>query len=415
MTPEVAPAGSQIRIRMAARPTDEPHRASSQLELLFDLTFVVAIASITAQLAHSIAEGHALDGLIPFFQVFFAIWWAWMNFTWFASSYDTDDVPYRLLTMVQMAGVLVLAAGVQAAVNDGDYRAVTLGYFIMRIGLVAQWLRAGIEDPESRGTALRYAAGISIVQVGWVLRLLLAQAGVLPESSLLPIFIGLVVLELAVPLWAERRRPTTWHPHHIAERYGLFTIILLGESVLAASTGVEGAINAGGVSGSFLTIAIAGLVLLFALWWLYFLEPAGEGLTRRRERSYLWGYGHYGIFAALAALGAGLEVAVEQTGHHIQVSPVTVCYAVAIPVGVLLVLLWAVHVPIVPRPAIRPAVILSGAAVVLLLPLAAERTGPAFVIAMIAAACALMTMVTIVSPVKQDTHPRGSEVKTPAG
>ncbi|MEV6864500.1 low temperature requirement protein A [Streptosporangium subroseum] len=214
MTSEVAPAGSQIRIRMAARPTDEPHRASSQLELLFDLTFVVAIASITAQLAHSIAEGHALDGLIPFFQVFFAIWWAWMNFTWFASSYDTDDVPYRLLTMVQMAGVLVLAAGVQAAVDDGDYRAVTLGYFIMRIGLVAQWLRAGIEDRESRGTALRYAAGISIVEVGWVLRLLLAQAGMLPESSLLPIFAGLVILELAVPLWAERRRPTSWHPHH---------------------------------------------------------------------------------------------------------------------------------------------------------------------------------------------------------
>ena len=167
MTPEVAPAGSQIRIRMAARPTDEPHRASSQLELLFDLTFVVAIASITAQLAHSIAEGHALDGLIPFFQVFFAIWWAWMNFTWFASSYDTDDVPYRLLTMVQMAGVLVLAAGVQAAVNDGDYRAVTLGYFIMRIGLVAQWLRAGIEDPDEsrhrpalRGRDLDRAGGL---------------------------------------------------------------------------------------------------------------------------------------------------------------------------------------------------------------------------------------------------------------
>ncbi|MEV6864499.1 low temperature requirement protein A [Streptosporangium subroseum] len=185
--------------------------------------------------------------------------------------------------------------------------------------------------------------------------------------------------------------------------------------MLAASTGVEGAINAGGVSGSFLTISVAGLVLLFALWWLYFLEPAGEGLTRRRERSYLWGYGHYGIFAALAALGAGLEVAVEQTGHHVQVSPVTVCYAVAIPVGVFLVLLWAVHVPIVPRPTIRPAVILGGAAVILLLPLAAERTGPAFVIAMIAAVCALVIMVTIVSPAKRDTHPRGAEVEMPTG
>ena len=108
---------------MTARPIDEPHRVSSQLELLFDLTFVVAVAAVTDQFAHTIAEGHAGDGLIPFLQVFFAIWWAWMNFTWFASSYDTDDVAYRLLTMVQMAGVLVLAAGVPAAADHGDYRA----------------------------------------------------------------------------------------------------------------------------------------------------------------------------------------------------------------------------------------------------------------------------------------------------
>ncbi|GAA3223385.1 hypothetical protein GCM10020216_036220 [Nonomuraea helvata] len=75
---------------------------------------MVAVAGVTAQLAHGIAAGHGLAGLVPFLQVFFAIWWAWMNFTWFASSYDTDDVPYRLLTMVQMAGVLILAAGVPA-------------------------------------------------------------------------------------------------------------------------------------------------------------------------------------------------------------------------------------------------------------------------------------------------------------
>src|SRR5262245_21403908 len=179
--------GPPIRIRMEARAIDEPHRASSQLELLFDLTFVVAVASVTAQLAHRIAGGHGIDGVTPFLQVFFAIWWAWMNFTWFASSYDTDDVLYRLLTLVQMAGVLVLAAGVPAAVNETDYLAITLGYLIMRTGLVALWVRAGIEDPVGRATARRYAIGISVLQVGWVLRLVLQQHGVLPNSSLLPI------------------------------------------------------------------------------------------------------------------------------------------------------------------------------------------------------------------------------------
>ncbi|MGK5169249.1 low temperature requirement protein A [Geodermatophilus sp. CPCC 205761] len=398
MTDEAGPSGSHVHVPMRERSTDEPHRASSPLELLFDLTFVVAVASITAQLAHGIATGHALDDLTPFLQVFFAIWWAWMNFTWFASSYDTDDVPYRLLTMVQMAGVLVLAAGVPVAFEDADYRAITIGYLVMRVGLVAQWLRAGREDPASRRTAVRYALGISVVQVGWLARLVLAETGVLPEASLLPVFLGLVVLELAVPRWAERARSTSWHPHHIAERYGLFTIILLGESVLAASTGVQAASAAGsGVSRSLVAIALGGLVLLFALWWLYFLEPAGEGLATRRHRSFVWGYGHYGIFAALAAVGAGLEVAVESTGHHLEVSETGVGYAVAVPVAVFLVLLWAVHAPIVRRPVIPPVLILGAAVVVFLVPLAAGAVGLAVVVVTVAAVCSALVATTVLS------------------
>jgi low temperature requirement protein LtrA len=339
-----------------------------------------------------------LGELAPFFMVFFAIWWAWMNFTWFASSYDTDDVPYRLLTMVQMAGVLVLAAGVPTAFEESDFRAVTLGYLVMRIGLVAQWIRAGLEHRAGRATAFRYATGITVVQALWLTRLLLAETGVLPPASVVPVFACLVVLELAVPPWAERTRSTSWHAHHIAERYGLFTIILLGESVLAASTGVQAAFDTGGLGPAFVTIAIGGLVLLFGLWWLYFLEPSGRGLADFRDRSYLWGYGHYGIFAALAAVGAGLEVAVEQTGHHLEVSAVAVAYAIAVPVGGYLVLLWAVHAPIVQRPVIRPAVILAAAAVVLLLPLAAGFAGLALVVAAIALAVALVVVATLLAP-----------------
>ncbi|GAA3507894.1 low temperature requirement protein A [Streptosporangium album] len=385
----------RIRVRMSARPTDEPHRVSSQLELLFDLTFVVAVASATAQFAHAIAGGHGLTGLVPFLQVFFAIWWAWMNFTWFASSYDTDDVAYRLLTMVQMAGVLVLASGVPAAARHSDYGVVTLGYLIMRMALVAQWLRAGLEDPVSRRTALRYAAGISLVQVGWLLRLVLQETGVLHTSFGLPSFICLVVLELAVPRWAERLRRTNWHPHHIAERYGLFTIILLGESVLAASRGVAGALETGQISGPFVVISVSGLVLLFALWWLYFLVEAGEGLSDRRHRSYLWGYGHYGIFAALAALGAGLEVGVEQSGHEVHAPSLALGYAVAIPVGVFLTLLWAVNALVVAEPITHPVAVMACVTAILSLPLATPWIGVAALVAAIAAVCVLLVAVTI--------------------
>jgi low temperature requirement protein LtrA len=291
--------------------------------------------------------------------------------------------------------VLVLAAGVPAALDDNDYRAVTFGYLIMRVGLVAHWLRAAIEDPASRTTALRYVAGITVAEVGWVLRLVVAEAGVWSDTALLAFFVALVVFELSVPLWAERKRPTSWHPHHIAERHGLFAIILLGESVLASSTGVQRAIASGGLSAPLVSVGVSALVLVFALWWLYFLQPVAEGLVARRERSYVWGYGHYGVFAALAAVGAGLEAAVVHTGHHGVASAIAVAFAVAIPAAVFLVLLWALHVPIVTRPVLRPGVMLGGAAVVALLPLAASVLPLAVVVALIAGASACVVGVTI--------------------
>ena len=89
---------------MRARRGDESHRASTPLELLFDLCFVVAVAQAAAELHHAVAEDHLGAGLFGYVTVFFAIWWAWMNFSWFATAYDTDDVPYRLTTLVQIAG-----------------------------------------------------------------------------------------------------------------------------------------------------------------------------------------------------------------------------------------------------------------------------------------------------------------------
>ena len=375
--------------RMTARKTDEAHRASSPLELLFDLVFVAAIAQVAAQLAHSIADGHALETLGPYLMVFFAIWWAWMNFTWFASAYDTDDVPYRALVLVQMAGVLILAAGVPSAFSgiDGGFTAVTVGYLVMRVGLVALWLRAGIQHPEGRATAFRYAAAISAVQALWVLRLLLTDGG--PWW----VFVIIAAADLSVPLWAERTGHTAWHPHHIAERYGLFTIIVLGESVLASTVGVQDALEGGGLSFDLIVIALAGLVLLFVLWWLYFSEPAGDGLSRRRELSFVWGYGHYLIFAALAAVGAGLEVAVEQAGHRTETSDQVVALAVAIPVAVFLVVLWAVHAPIVDRVVINPVAIFAAAVLVIAAAAAASSIGVAgSVVAIVVVLVALLSV-----------------------
>ncbi|NUR79252.1 MAG: low temperature requirement protein A, partial [Dermatophilaceae bacterium] len=213
---------------MQPRDPHEEHRVATPLELFFDLVFVVAIASAAAEWHHGLAEGH-LGDLLNFVMVFFAIWWAWMNYTWFASSYDCDDVPYRLLTFAIMAGSLMLAAGIPDLFGDGQSGLVVAGYALMRFAMVAMWLRAAGGHPEGRPTALTYAVGIAAVQVLWIARLLLEGRAVLMVS-----FFVLVALELLVPVVAERRGFTPFHPHHIAERYALLTLIVLGEVVLAA-------------------------------------------------------------------------------------------------------------------------------------------------------------------------------------
>jgi low temperature requirement protein LtrA len=160
---------------MRARSADEDHRAATPLELFFDLCFVVAVAQAAASLHHALAEDHISQAIVGYPTVFFAIWWAWMNFTWYSSAYDTDDVVYRLATLVQIAGVLILAAGVPRAFDDRDFGVVTLGYAVMRTALVFQWLRAAHGDPEHRSTARRFALGVSLCMVGWIALLVIPE------------------------------------------------------------------------------------------------------------------------------------------------------------------------------------------------------------------------------------------------
>lgn len=114
----------ELFARMDGRDPDEHERVSTPLELLFDLAFVVAIARTSASLRDGLSEGQVGNAPVGFPLVFFAIWWTWVNFTWFASAYDVDDVPYRIATFVQITGVLILAAGVPRAFERDDFRVV---------------------------------------------------------------------------------------------------------------------------------------------------------------------------------------------------------------------------------------------------------------------------------------------------
>jgi low temperature requirement protein LtrA len=327
-----------LRRPMGLRDRDEVNRSATPLELLFDLCFVVAVAQAADHLHTALVQGRIGDAVVGYGPVFFAIWWAWMNFTWFASAYDTDDVPYRLLTLLQIGGVLLLAAGVPDGFDRQDYTVATVGYVLMRVAMVTQWLRVAHDDPAGRTTALRYAAGIPVLQLGWIA--LLAT----PLSWRTPGFVLLAACELAVPVWAVRStQPTAWQPEHIADRYGLFTLIVLGECVLAATTTLQAAVGSSGLSVSLAMVAVGGLVLLFALWWSYFDRPAAEGLRTSPRSAFAWGYWHLLVFASLAAVGAGLQVVAETIDQQGHLSDQAAALTLAVPTALFLVVLGLLH------------------------------------------------------------------------
>lgn len=274
-----------------------------------------------------------------------------------------------------MAGALVLAAGVPRAFDERDFGIAVIGYVVMRIALVTQWVRAARDDVERRTTAYRYAVGVTACQVGWV------AAALVPFDWWLFAFAVLGPIELLVPMWAESATPTSWHAEHIAERYGLFMIVVLGESVLAASFAIQSAAMDGRFTGELVVIAAGGLLILFTIWWMYFDRSAEHLLTTTRV-VFVWGYTHLLVFASVAAVGAGLSLAIERTTGRVELGPVGTGAAIAVPVAVFLLSLWALHVR-----ATDPPIRKFGAPVVAALVVAVSFTGaPVLIIGLVLAA-----------------------------
>jgi low temperature requirement protein LtrA len=326
----------QHRLRpMVGRDPAEAHRSSTPLELLFDVTFVAAFAQASDQAAHLIAEGHAPAAAGGFVFVTLAVCWAWVSFSWFASAFDTDDWFFRLMTMVQMVGVLILALGtppVFESIDAGgplDIGGLVAGYIVMRVAMLAQLLRAARQDPASRPAALILAASIAVAQIGWVLLALVP----VPLGVLAPLLVVLYAIELGGPLLAARMfGHLPWHAHHIAERYGLFMIITLGEVILGTIAAVSGVVGRVGWSGEAVMVAVAGIGLAFGLWWSYFVVPFGEILARHRRRAWVLAYGGIVVFCSTAALGAGLHAAAYLAGGEATIGIPGAVVAITVPI-----------------------------------------------------------------------------------
>lgn len=335
---------------MLGRRQDESHRAATPLELLFDLTFVAAFGVAGGELAHGIAENLSLAAVGGFAFSMVAIIWAWINFSWFASAFDTDDWLFRVLTMVQMVGVIVLAIGLPqmfASIEHGEAVAnevMVAGYVIMRVAVIAQWLRAAKGNPQFSRVAMTYVIFIGVAQLGWVALILLP----LGPIEFLICAIVVAAIDWMGPIIAESKAvrhdgATPWHAHHIAERYSLLAIIALGETVMGTLAASQAISDAEGWTFSTVMVIGLGVVMTFALWWVYFLVPSAPVLAARREKITAWGYGHIVVFAAIAAVGAGLHVIAYVYDEHYHLSTLTAIWAVAIPVLVFMAGLYLLH------------------------------------------------------------------------
>jgi low temperature requirement protein LtrA len=219
----------------------------------------------------------------------------------------------------------------------------------MRLAMVSLWLRAAYSDPEGRTVALRYAIGIAAIQVAWVVWLFL------PSDARVPVFVLLAVGEVTVPVWAERAGRTSWNPGHMAERYGLFTIIVLGEALLAASRGVQVALDGRTNFGTIAGVVVGGLLIVFSMWWFHFDMPSEQiveeiraAFQERSRGAFTWGYGHYVVYASAAAVGVGITVALDQKTHHSHLTQLQSGLVITVAVTLYLVVVWALHAPYKP-------------------------------------------------------------------
>jgi low temperature requirement protein LtrA len=226
-----------------------------------------------------------------------------------------------------------MAAGIPAVFQEHNFDVIIIGYVIMRLALVTQWIRVAKHDPERRVTAYRYAVGIVLVQLGW----LIGNFSAIHMTPLL--FLILVLAELAVPLYAEKHAITPWHPHHIIERYSLLTIIVLGESIIGSFAATQEAFSNHDVNFKEIFLVIGGLLIMFAMWWVYF-DRSHHHHQRRGVQPFLWGYGHFFIFISIAILGAALAAAVDVSTQHAHISSQMMGWLIAACLAIYSTYIW---------------------------------------------------------------------------
>jgi low temperature requirement protein LtrA len=297
------------------RPPDvnrDSNRTATRLELFFDLAFILFVA----RCADGLAAGTATAAAV-FAGVLTVGWWSWASSALYANRFDTDDVLFRLFTLTGMSGVVVMAATVDDVGGPGG-RWFAAGYLIARAGLVAGYLRAWWHVPRARPGIRPYLVGHLLGGACW------AASIAVPGPARYVLWGVGVLVDLAGPTLAARRDDQVpLHVEHLPERFALFVILVLGETV----AGVVVGLHDGGMRPAVVGAAALALVIAFGLWWLYFDLAGGsakrelleEGEDPRQGVHDVYLYLHLPIAIALAAVAAGVEDAVLHAGaDHLE-------------------------------------------------------------------------------------------------
>jgi low temperature requirement protein LtrA len=286
--------------------SDEQDRTATWLELFYDLVFVVAVSVLGGRLL----ADTSWTGIWSYLGYFGLLWWLWASHTFYADRYDTDDLVYRLLATGQMAAVVLAAASLSTG-PSASTMAFAVAYTAARLILIAMYYRAHAHVTDTRSLVRGYLIGFGIGAVLWAVSIFV------PEPSRFALWtIGLTV-ELATP-WVMRREQARvpLDVSHLPERFGLFTILVLGESIAAVVVGLSH------VEWSSVTTitALIGVGVAGGVWWLYFDNVEGA-VVRRRDpdrrtwRPTVWIYSHFPLVAGVAMVGVGLEHTVVEAGH----------------------------------------------------------------------------------------------------
>ncbi len=281
---------------------DEGHRQTTWLELFFDLAFVVSIASLTTMLVHN----PTLEGLAIYVSLFFPVFWAWNQLTWYATHFDNNDVFFRVMYLCAILSVLILAASIEK-IPKGETTLFVLSYALIQLCLAAGWIRVYFNNQDFKSFSLKILIGPVIGGIVWIASL------VLPVPEQYYAWLVAIVIQVAAPYiaWKTKNFDIPIHINHVIERYCLLTIIVLGESLVAVSAGIDATPG----SGVFLT-AIFGYVAVACIWWTYFNWDFDNVSTFKGiSNLFAFGYGHFVIFLLIAAFGAGVEIAIHSQEH----------------------------------------------------------------------------------------------------